>query len=78
MHSAYESLESSPLCGNDKCLQDQVSMLLVELASLDARVREAHVFSPNEEIEDIKTQDIKLLMVPYLLGELTMKVMESR
>ena len=48
------------------------------LALLFKDVAKEHIFSANEEFPDIKTEDIKYLLIPYYQAELIQKFMDSR
>ena len=54
-----------------KAAIDELSLILKEVS------RESK-FSPNESFNDIKTEDIKFLLIPYFQGNLIMKFMENR
>ena len=76
LYVCYEDVDT--LCGSDKCLSDRVQKLLSEFVTLDQNVRNSGTFSANEVIDDVKTCDIKLLLVTYYLGELTLKIFDNR
>ena len=42
------------------------------------RIQSEMVFSSNEELSDIHTENIKLLMIPYYQAQVLMRLMEDR
>lgn len=51
--------------------QDELDDLSVKLKAIAHRVMQLRLFSPNEELEDVSTADLKFLLVPFLLAEVT-------
>jgi immunoglobulin-binding protein 1 len=51
---------------------------LNDLINIKKDVSQNGVFSENEEFNEIKTEDIKFLMIPYYQSELMQKFMENR
>jgi hypothetical protein len=49
--------------------QEDLDKLLTELKAIAWRVDQLRLFSPNEELEEINTADLKFLLVPFMLGE---------
>lgn len=49
--------------------QKELEELIQQLKEIGAHVMQLRLFSPNEELEDISTTDLKYLMVPYMLAE---------
>jgi len=60
--------------------QEQLEALQTQLRVMASNVMRLRLFSPNEELDDINTADLKFLLVPYLLAEVTAATrdMESR
>jgi len=52
--------------------------LLNELNEVKLKVHAAGVFSENEEFKDIKTEDIKYLLISFYQAEVIQKFMENR
>jgi hypothetical protein len=57
--------------------QDKLKKACDILQQCDAMIDQLGLFSPNEGKEDISTTDLKYLLVPYYLGELTEKIHNS-
>lgn len=57
--------------------QDKLKKACDILRQCDAMIDQLGLFSPNECKEDISTTDLKYLLVPYYLGELTEKIHNS-
>mmetsp|Transcript_28015 Transcript_28015/g.64660 ORF Transcript_28015/g.64660 Transcript_28015/m.64660 type:complete len:357 (+) Transcript_28015:67-1137(+) len=49
--------------------QENLDELFALLKSIAWRARELHLFSPNEELDDINTTDLKYMLVPFLMAE---------
>merc|ERR1719499_2012334 len=49
--------------------QTELDDLSGQIKAIAARVGQLHLFSPNEELEDVCTADLKFLLIPSLLGE---------
>jgi hypothetical protein len=58
--------------------EDEIKNVFNGLNELFIKVREAKIFSDNEEFKDIKTEDIKYLLITYYQSELIQKFMENR
>ncbi|TRM59337.1 TAP42-like protein [Schizophyllum amplum] len=54
--------------------QDLIQSSLTDLKTINARVLELALFSPNETIEDITTSDLVYLFVPYVVAEVLGRV----
>eukprot|EP00930_Biecheleria_cincta_P062509 TRINITY_DN47983_c0_g1_i1.p1 TRINITY_DN47983_c0_g1~~TRINITY_DN47983_c0_g1_i1.p1 ORF type:complete len:389 (+),score=99.23 TRINITY_DN47983_c0_g1_i1:91-1167(+) len=51
--------------------EKDLDALLSQMKAIAFHVVKFRLFSPNEELDDISTTDLKYLLVPYLLGEIT-------
>jgi hypothetical protein len=49
--------------------QEDLDKLMTLLKAIAWRVDKLRLFSPNEELEDINTADLRFLLVPFMLGE---------
>uniref|UniRef100_A0A0C9QW85 TSA: Wollemia nobilis Ref_Wollemi_Transcript_4449_1593 transcribed RNA sequence n=1 Tax=Wollemia nobilis TaxID=56998 RepID=A0A0C9QW85_9CONI len=58
-------------------VQDKIKRACDLLHQCEAMIDRLGLFSPNEGKEDISTTDLKYLLVPYYLGELTEKIQNS-
>lgn len=69
----FEEVDSTnePLSSNGVQVKVKMGMSLLEKAS--GMVARLDLFSRNEELEEIATADLKYLLLPALLGALTMK-----
>jgi immunoglobulin-binding protein 1 len=56
----------------------QVISAIVTFQRLDMAVRQASLFSSNETLEDFDTSALKYLLIPYYLGQLTMRKPDLR
>ena len=54
-------------------LQKLVAQCLAKLAACQEMVRAQNVFSPNEDAEDIKTADLKYLLLPHLNADMMLR-----
>jgi immunoglobulin-binding protein 1 len=66
-------VNDSPLPSTDEELLGQVADGLAHLRACEKLIAELGVFSVNETKDDINPSDLKYLLVPYLLAELTLK-----
>ncbi|XP_050707433.1 immunoglobulin-binding protein 1-like [Eriocheir sinensis] len=69
----YQDIESSSLPTNDPQLQTKITEAIAGLVRATVLVSELGIFSSNETLEDLPTSSIKLLLLPALLGTLTLK-----
>eukprot|EP00252_Welwitschia_mirabilis_P016639 TRINITY_DN3680_c0_g1_i1.p1 TRINITY_DN3680_c0_g1~~TRINITY_DN3680_c0_g1_i1.p1 ORF type:complete len:401 (-),score=124.07 TRINITY_DN3680_c0_g1_i1:452-1654(-) len=58
--------------------QDKLQKACDMLNHCEAMIDQLGIFSPNESKEDISTTDLKYLLVPFYLGELTEKIKSSK
>jgi immunoglobulin-binding protein 1 len=72
-HSFYDAYkESRKLLKSEDAPppeQAQLDELASKLKVIAVRVGQLRLFSPNEELDDISTADLKFLLTPYLLAE---------
>jgi len=65
----------------DQYINRDQQNFLATLANLDKlieQIQRESLFSSNEELRDIATENLKLLMIPYLQAEVLMLIMENR
>lgn len=58
-------------------LQHQIKSAVKLLEDITQMVSIANLFSTNESIDEIATNDLKFLLLPFLLGNLTLKLSSS-
>jgi hypothetical protein len=58
--------------------EEELAKMLDDLNEMLKGVAQAGKFSPNEEFKEIKTEDIKYLLIPYYQAEIIQKFMEKR
>mmetsp|Transcript_43694 Transcript_43694/g.103135 ORF Transcript_43694/g.103135 Transcript_43694/m.103135 type:complete len:360 (-) Transcript_43694:147-1226(-) len=68
-YTAYKRYSELLGEGADIPSQEKLDELFALLKSIAWRARELHLFSPNEELDDINTTDLKFLLVPFLMAE---------
>ncbi|KAI9276944.1 TAP42-like protein [Phascolomyces articulosus] len=69
-------LEETSLASIDPVYQSKVHDGRSRLERASDLVRQLSIFSSNEILDDINTQDLRFLLIPVYLGELTLKVIE--
>ena len=67
-------LENTSLSSSDPEYQSKVNKGIAYLNQADAFVSRLHLFSENEIIDDINTNDIKFLLIIAYLGDLTLRL----
>ncbi|CEG78647.1 hypothetical protein RMATCC62417_13223 [Rhizopus microsporus] len=67
-------LENTSLSSSDPEYQSKVNKSIAYLNQADAFVSRLHLFSENEIIDDINTNDIKFLLITAYLGDLTLRL----
>ncbi|EPB85730.1 hypothetical protein HMPREF1544_07481 [Mucor circinelloides 1006PhL] len=67
-------LEDSSLSSIDPVYQAQVAKGFQMLSRADDLVSKLAIFSDNEILDDINTNDLKFLLIPAYLGNLTLKI----
>uniref|UniRef100_A0A8C6SKA4 Immunoglobulin (CD79A) binding protein 1 n=1 Tax=Neogobius melanostomus TaxID=47308 RepID=A0A8C6SKA4_9GOBI len=71
--SALERLESTQEPQASVGVQERLQRTIRALESASRRVAQLELFSRNEELEEVCTSEIKYLLLPALLGALTLK-----
>ncbi|XP_014772366.1 immunoglobulin-binding protein 1 [Octopus bimaculoides] len=74
---AYEYLESSDLATSDPGYQQKVAQCIPEAEKAVHKVNLLHLFSDNEDIDEVTTSSLKFILLPALLGYFTMKQVEG-
>lgn len=69
----YEEVNSTNEPGNSNAVQVKVKRGIMQLEEATKMVSQLGLFSRNEALEEISTTDLKYLLLPALLGALTMK-----
>lgn len=72
--SVLTELDDSSLSSIDPEYQAQVSKGFQMLTRADDLVSKLAIFSDNEILDDINTNDLKFLLIPAYLGNLTLKI----
>ncbi|KAI8986537.1 TAP42-like protein [Pilobolus umbonatus] len=72
--SLLNEIEESPLASIDKEYQDKVQSAITYLKRADELISKLNIFSDNELIDDINTNDLKFLLTTAYLGNLTLKL----
>ncbi|XP_059832899.1 immunoglobulin-binding protein 1 isoform X2 [Hypanus sabinus] len=70
----HDEVESSNEPSNSESFQRKVRRGMELLEQATRMVNQLDLFSRNEELEEIATSDVKYLLLPVLLGALTMKL----
>ena len=70
----YLSLIDSDLSYNSEEFQSKLKELLLNFFRISQYINKNNIISKNEEIEDIKTEDIKFILSPYYTGQVFLKV----
>ena len=60
------------------CSEENFIKTLEELRQLISQIQKMSIFSPNEEIKEIHTENLKLLMAPYYQADLLFRIMDNR
>lgn len=60
------------------CDNKHYSKTLENLRRLVIKIQRQSLFSPNEEIKEIQTENIKLLMTPYYEADVLFRLMDKR
>ena len=60
------------------CEQDHFKETLEGFSTLVERIQKESVFSANEELREIPTENLKLLMIPYYQADVLLRIMENR
>ncbi|KAG2211944.1 hypothetical protein INT47_004631 [Mucor saturninus] len=70
-------LEDTSLSSIDPEYQAKVADAIQRLSRADALVAQLNIFSDNEIFDEINTNDLKFLLIPAYLGDLTLKVSDK-
>eukprot|EP00931_Biecheleriopsis_adriatica_P105183 TRINITY_DN79752_c0_g1_i1.p1 TRINITY_DN79752_c0_g1~~TRINITY_DN79752_c0_g1_i1.p1 ORF type:complete len:412 (+),score=122.00 TRINITY_DN79752_c0_g1_i1:99-1238(+) len=70
-YDAYKAFSLALRSDSETPEQKELDALLSQLKGIAYHVMKLRLFSPNEELDDINTTDLKYLLVPYLLAEVT-------
>ena len=62
----------------ENCSEENYIATLADLETLVEQIQKEALFSPNEELKDVATEHLKLLMVPYLEAEVLTRIMDNR
>jgi immunoglobulin-binding protein 1 len=73
----FREIDDSPLSSTDAALLRQVADALRHARACEKLIAELSVFSSNETVRDINPSDLKFLLVPYLIAELTMRQVDN-
>jgi len=68
-YDAFRRYTSMLRLAADPPEQKDLDVLMQQLKEIGANVMQLRLFSPNEELDDISTMDLKYLLVPYMLAE---------
>lgn len=69
----FEEVDNTNEALNSDAVQIKVKLGLSMLEEASRMVAQLNLFSRNEELEEIATADLKYMLLPALLGALTMK-----
>jgi hypothetical protein len=78
MENVRRKIEEYGEKGYDKKYEDDWKKLLNELNDIKLKIYKEKIFSDNEEFKDIKTEDIKFMLVAFYQSELIQKFMVNR
>jgi immunoglobulin-binding protein 1 len=74
----YLELENSELSSSDEKYKDEIKQLLLNFTRINSSIQKQSIFSKNEEFDDVKTEDLKLLLVPYYYSKIILQISENR
>jgi hypothetical protein len=60
------------------CGDEQYIKTLDGLRALVTKVQSESLFSPNEELKEIQTENLKLLMAPFYQADVLFRIMDQR
>ena len=78
LETVRRKMEDYEQKGYDKKYEEDWKKLLNELNDIKLKVYKEKIFSDNEEFKDIKTEDIKFMLVAFYQSELIQKFMVNR
>mmetsp|Transcript_117734 Transcript_117734/g.327908 ORF Transcript_117734/g.327908 Transcript_117734/m.327908 type:complete len:366 (+) Transcript_117734:222-1319(+) len=70
-YDAYKAYSKLSTADGSSVGQEDLDSLVSKLKAIAHRVVQLRLFSPNEELDDVSTTDLKFLLLPYLLAEVT-------
>ena len=71
----YEDYEEK---GYDKSFEDDWKQILNDLNNLKVKVYKEKMFSDNEEFQDVKTEEIKIMLIAFFQSEIIQKFQTNR
>lgn len=76
----FHSLETTVVGYDDyqNCFEAHFNRTLEGLHILVTKIQRGSVFSANETVDEISTENLKMLMVPYLEAEVLFRIMTDR
>jgi hypothetical protein len=78
LSSQYESdVLNSDLNSSDPAFQKKVRNLLINFEQLWSNIQSHALFSKNEELEEMSTGALRLLVIPYIIGDLRLRVVDA-
>lgn len=78
MENARRKVEKYEDTGYDKALEEEWKKIFNDLNEIKVEIYKNGIFSNNEEFKDIKTEDLKFLLVSYYQAEMIGKFNENR
>ena len=78
LETVRRKMEDYEQKGYDKKFEEDWKKLLNELNDIKLKIYKEKIFSDNEEFKDIKTEDIKFMLVAFYQSELIQKFMVNR
>jgi len=82
LRSFFESLQEKFYRFNEdsvsKNSQEEIYQIIQNFLKCQQMIYKLAIFSPNEELEDVSTTNLRYLLVHYYIGELYSKLSESR
>eukprot|EP00026_Physarum_polycephalum_P009209 Phypoly_transcript_09323.p1 GENE.Phypoly_transcript_09323~~Phypoly_transcript_09323.p1 ORF type:complete len:299 (+),score=32.45 Phypoly_transcript_09323:225-1121(+) len=72
-----QELDHTSLESSSKEFQELVQTTILQLATIAAEISRLHVFSFNEELDDIQDDSIKYILTPYYQAELQLQVIDK-
>ena len=78
LETVRRKIEDYEQKGYDKKFEEDWKKLLNELNDIKLKIYKEKIFSDNEEFKDIKTEDIKFMLVAFYQSELIQKFMVNR
>lgn len=80
MHETFHKLEIKCVGYENfiDCEEKNYLETLEQLRLLIKKVSEEHIFSQNETIDEVQTENLKLLMIPYYQADTLLRIMDQR